>query len=141
METLGNKNLPQFCYKFYCNYCHYGTSKKSSFDDHVLSQKHKKSINGNKMETNGNNILPKFCYTNFSCEKCQREFKSRSGLWKHNKICINNEIYVSINDTELNTKNNIDYDENLINYLIKKNQNLKNLILEIMIDKSESEIL
>ena len=31
METLGNKIMPKNQNKFYCKYCDYGTSKKSSF--------------------------------------------------------------------------------------------------------------
>jgi len=31
-------------YKFYCNFCDYGTSKKSSFDDYLLSARHKKAV-------------------------------------------------------------------------------------------------
>ena len=79
METLGNQILPNSAFKFYCENCDYGTSKKSSFDDHNLSSKHQ---NGNKMETNGNAILPSFC-----CEKCKKNFSTRSGLWKHAKKC------------------------------------------------------
>jgi len=84
METLGNQILPNSAFKFYCENCDYGTSKKSSFDDHNLSSKHQ---NGNKMETNGNAILPSFC-----CEKCKKNFSTRSGLWKHKKKCNNTVV-------------------------------------------------
>ena len=86
METFGNQILPKFCPKYYCKNCDYGTCKKSSYDSHILSAKHQKSIKGNNLETAGNQILPKICL-NLACANCNKEFKNRSGLWKHNKVC------------------------------------------------------
>ena len=60
-----NKNLPKICSKFYCEFCHYGTSKKSSYDDHLVSAKHLKSMVGNE-------ILPKFC-SEFICPNCSKK--------------------------------------------------------------------
>jgi hypothetical protein len=113
METFGNQIMPKLCFKFYCENCDYGTSKKSSFGNHNASAKHKKTANGNVLETN----YAKLCQ-NYSCEYCQKDFKNRSGLWKHKKKCA----------TE--TKNNLNKDE-LIQYLMKESKELKNLILEI----------
>ena len=108
METLGNQILPNSAFKFYCEKCDYGTSKKSSFDDHSLSSKHQ---NGNKMESNGNAILP-----SFFCEKCKKNFSSRSGLWKHKKKC---------NITVVTDSNADSFDkEQLILMLIKQNADL-----------------
>ena len=85
METLGNANLLNSAFKYYCNCCDYGTCKKSSFNDHILSAKHKRETECKQIETPGNAILPKL----FFCENCEKEFKNRSGLWKHNKNCKN----------------------------------------------------
>ena len=40
------------------------------------------------METLGNQNMPKLCSSDFFCEKCKKEFKNRSGLWKHKSKCI-----------------------------------------------------
>ena len=61
METLGNEIMPKLCSKFYCENCDYGTSKKSSYDNHILSLKHQKSIKETEMETNVKEIMPKLC--------------------------------------------------------------------------------
>ena len=114
METLGNQILPNSAFKFYCENCDYGTSKKSSFDDHNLSSKHQ---NGNKMETNGNAILPSFC-----CEKCKKNFSTRSGLWKHAKKCNNTVV------TDSNA-GSFDKDQ-LILMLIKENSEFKTMMME-----------
>ena len=65
---LGNNNLPKICPKFYCKNCDYGTSKKSSYNDHLLSAKHQKRRIGDVLETNGNTILPKFCSSKFASD-------------------------------------------------------------------------
>ena len=45
---FSNKNLPKICSKYSCKKCDYHTSKKSSYDDHLLSAKHNSSIIINK---------------------------------------------------------------------------------------------
>jgi hypothetical protein len=127
METLGNANLLNSAFKYYCNCCDYGTCKKSSFNDHILSAKHKRETESKQIETPGNAILPKL----FFCENCEKEFKNRSGLWKHNKNCKNK------NDIDKNFEEPTDkqlmmmvVQQNVM--LIKENQEFKNLILEIV---------
>jgi hypothetical protein len=121
METLGNEILPNSALKYYCNFCHYGTCKKSSFDDHNLSAKHKKAAESKQMETLENNILPKI----FFCENCEKNFKNRSGLWKHKKKCFENEEHVDSNN--LNQQND---SVELIKYLMKENSEFKQMIIE-----------
>jgi hypothetical protein len=132
METLGNAILPNSAFKFYCNFCDYGTSKKSSFDDHNLSAKHQKNIIGNILETNGNEIMPKLCSITFSCEKCEKEFKNRSGLWKHNKKCINNETTENQNEIKMLTE--------LVKNVVKQNQDLTNKLADICKNNSNTNI-
>jgi len=132
METIGNQIMPKLCSKYACYVCHYYTCKKSSFDTHCLSHKHEINAKINQMETSGNQNMPKICSTVFTCKKCLKVFKNRSGIWKHNKICKSN------NTTNLETSNlenkitNVTDKDDLINYLIKENQEFKNLILEIV---------
>jgi hypothetical protein len=121
---LGNNNLPIICQKFYCNICDYGTSKKSSYTDHLSSLKHQKSMDGKQ---NSNQILPKFC-SEFICKNCNKKYKDNSGLWRHKKKC--NYIEKS-SESEINNNDTSNKDE-LINYLIKENKDFKNLILEIV---------
>jgi hypothetical protein len=131
METLGNKIMPKLCSKFYCNFCDYGTCKKSSYDNHLISSKHKKLSNGNLLESAGNKNMPKLCSPSFYCETCLKDFKTRSGLWKHSKNCIpekDNKLHIETHDKK----------DELIMMLVKQNSELikehsdvKQLILEI----------
>ena len=131
METLGNENMLKICSKFFCKKCDYRTSKKSSYDIHILSLKHQKSIKETEMETLGNENMPKLCSSKFSCEKCLKEFKNRSGLWKHKQKCkeTNEEINKLYSET-------FDKDQ-LILMLVKQNSELiketsgfKNMMME-----------
>ena len=113
----GNKILlPKNDYKYYCLCCDYRTSKKSSFNDHILSIKHKKY----QMEMSGNkNLLPILPnnFVEFKCPNCDKIYKNNSGLWKHKKKC-NSQLQNNINP----------YD--LVNYLLKNDSELKQFIIE-----------
>jgi hypothetical protein len=135
METLGNQIMPKLCPNYYCNFCHYGTSKKSSYDNHNLSAKHIKSIKINGLETVGTQIMPKLCSSKYSCEICNKEFKNRSGLWKHkNKnICNKNATEMGSDSDDEGFKNEKDLtDKDLIMMLIKENGELKNMIMKVL---------
>jgi hypothetical protein len=116
METLETKKLRKVAIKYSCNNCDYITSRKSSFDKHILSSKH---ILGNILETN----LLRIC-------ECNKEFKTRSGLWKHKKICSQN--ICDDKKTQLfdicEQSNNITPE--LVLNIIQQNQEFKDLLLE-----------
>ena len=122
METLGNQIMPELCSKYFCNICDYKTSKKSSFDNHKLSAKHKKTAKINNLETDGNQIMPELCSISYSCKKCEKNFKNRSGLWKHNKIC----------KEEFDKTSNETTDKELIMLLIKDNNEMKKMMMEVI---------
>ena len=69
---------------FSCEKCDYITSRKSSFDKHILTAKH-------SQVTFGDEKVAKTCSQNI-CPKCSKNYLSRNGLWKHKKTCLNNLI-------------------------------------------------
>jgi hypothetical protein len=117
MSTLATEILPNSAQKFYCEKCDYRTSKKSSYDTHILSAKHKKS-------TFSNLCQPKFCQilpSKFTCENCNKEYKDKSGLWRHNKKC---------NETQ-NSNKSPEISQELILTIIKQNSELQHTIIEM----------
>ena len=68
-----------------CNFCDYFTSNKKDFDKHLSTLKHQ---NGHK-STKINKKSPKIPKP-LLCE-CGKEYKERTGLWRHKKkgICYN----------------------------------------------------
>jgi len=82
METFSNiPSTKKICHNFYCELCDYGTSKKSSYTNHINSKKHN--------EPNLVNInMPNLCSTRVYCDTCGKNYSDRSGLWRHKKKCI-----------------------------------------------------
>jgi hypothetical protein len=80
-----------------------------------------------KYITNVNKFSSK-SLNNFNCNNCNKNYKSRVGLWNHKKKCVN------INDTN-NEENIIEPENNnispeLILNVIQQNQEFKDLLLE-----------
>jgi hypothetical protein len=77
------ESCPKVAHRFSCEKCNYYTSKKSSYDKHLLTSKHLEL-------TEVNHSSNKSCQQNniFNCKLCSKQFKSRVGLWKHKKICV-----------------------------------------------------
>jgi len=98
-----------------------------------------KNTTGNILESIGNINQPIISPSNFSCHKCSKEFKTRSGLWKHSKICnlednqpkniIDNKDQLLFELLKQN-KDTTDKDQNIIMMLIKENSEFKSMMLE-----------
>jgi hypothetical protein len=116
MSTLATFSAANSAPKFYCESCDYGTCKKSSYDTHILSAKHKKS-------TFSNLCQPKFCQilpSKFTCENCNKEYKDKSGLWRHNKKC----------NIPQNSNKSPEISQELILTIIKQNSELQQTVIE-----------
>ena len=113
METLGDKKPAKTCSKFCCEICDYFTSKKSSFTEHLATDKHKKRTLGDAGDKKPAFLL--LSEKQFSCEHCGKDYSSRNGLWKHKKSCI--EIIKEEQKDELN-------DKDLILLLLKQHSKL-----------------
>ena len=133
METLGNKIDDKSTSFFYCEFCHYKTFHKGHYNEHLNSTIHSRR---KQMETYGNKSADKSDKTQplikqsiskkyqYRCD-CGKEFKTNSGLWKHNKICP----LISSQSTQPEEKkiNTIDKDE-LIITLLKQNAELLEIV-------------
>ena len=73
---------------YVCNICDYTCSKKSSWEQHNLTAKHK---NKHEMMTNSDTEVNQLNYFNEEKEhecSCGKTYKHRQGLWIHKKKCI-----------------------------------------------------
>ena len=127
METKKNEKND---IKYNCLKCNYITSKKTDYNRHLITAKHIKNTNGNVLETlwtenNEKNENNKNINT-FSCKKCNKEFLSRSGLWKHNNNC-KVELVKASSD---NSNNQLPISNDVIMKLLNDNQELKNIIVQ-----------
>ena len=86
-------------HKYKCIPCFYSTNSKKDFSKHVLTKKHKKSQNKDKI------VTP----VDFSCEKCGKTYKFRSGLSRHRNRCFVATVNIvenDNNDKKLSLKDN-----------------------------------
>jgi len=74
MET--KKMPPMVDHLLSCKKCDFQCSKVSNFEKHTATHKHIGNTSGNK----SNETL--------TCEKCDKMYQTRAGLWKHNKSCF-----------------------------------------------------
>ena len=116
MVVNDSKKVPKSSKKYECVCCDYVTSRKSQFDRHLATDKHKKQENDSKMVVNGSEKVPKS--SNFTCE-CGKVYKFDSGYYRHKKTCNS----LDNNNSDMNNKD-------LVLYLMKENTELKQMMME-----------
>jgi len=113
MEDLGDritsKNIQNFC----CENCDFICYKLGDWKRHVLTPKHIKVTEGDKLGDEKNIKI------NYTCDICNKNYTSRNGLWKHKNKCNLTEN----KDKNLDNIDTIDKDD-LILMLIKQNAEL-----------------
>jgi hypothetical protein len=139
--------------KYNCDLCSFYASKKSDWNRHISTFKHKKIIDSNDKKntkkTYSDNI--ELCkdsniidiinnnteYVNsielnptkekldnkYNCEVCNKNYKSNNSLWYHRKKCKN----IDKNETNFN----ISEPYNIITELLKQNNELQKQIIEL----------
>ena len=123
MATLETDTDQNSSAKYSCESCHYFTSRHSQFMRHKSTSKHLKNENGIQKPA----LVPPV----FKCTICDKNYKDRSGLWKHSKKCQKPNL---IHKQCLYNKD----EPSLVEMLIKENTDFKNLILELV--KSNSDL-
>ena len=120
---LQNK-APKNATKYVCKSCNFECSKMSDWKRHISTAKHKKVTNvTNGYEKNANA---------FTCDMCNKIYKSRMGLWRHKQKC--NEICTMFDNSDTDDISSKTEDSGEIvqtmMHLIKQNQEFKELIVE-----------
>jgi len=123
MTSLASSEVPKSSFKFYCNKCNYNTSRKSQYDRHILTSKHKNA--SECYEIASEKVTKKFLCI------CGKEYKHDSSYYKHKKKCVKNE---SESKTEINNQQPTnELVLTLLNQnmeLIKQNQEFKSMLIE-----------
>jgi len=84
MATKKSENSEKKNNKYFnCELCDYKCYRKFDFNKHNMTLKHqnqqKSTENSENSENSENKIM---------CLNCKKQFKDRSGLWRHKKKCI-----------------------------------------------------
>ena len=113
-------NTPKNAFKFVCEDCDFKCCKRSDYERHLNTAKH-------KMVTNGNKNTPKRNTQHICC--CGKTFKYRQGLSRHKKNC--NGIQTdTVSETTTPVSNTND---DLVNVIVKQQEEtseLKKLLIE-----------
>ncbi len=132
---MTDKLMPETSKKFCCEKCDFICSKQSNLNKHLLTRKHKILTNVDAVGAKNASMT-----NNYACT-CGKEYKHRQSLWVHKNKC---KTYIlntdsesdsdanSESDSEPNTKSSILKKDNLIEYLIKENQEFKSLIMDLI---------
>jgi hypothetical protein len=109
--------------KFICKICDIKTNNKKDFNRHILTLKHEKMLNLTNCEQNNpqNKILQIYM-----CDICNKQYKSRVGLWSHKKKCVCEKSTI-IEDDQIDIST---LDMNLVMQLLKQNDDFKSLMVE-----------
>jgi hypothetical protein len=127
MATVGNELKQKLSNKYCCEICNYNTDRKSNYDSHLMSAKH-------KMATNGNEIKQKIS-NEYTCDICNKVYMDRTGLWKHKTKSVCSKYNCILKEKEIEKNNNaeeiIDLKE-IMKYLMKENSEMKNMMMEVI---------
>jgi len=95
-----------------CNFCYFNTCKKTDYNRHLLTDKHK----NNSLAIVGNILAIE---KTLNCENCNKVYNTKNGLWRHKKKCILNNETINIESID-----NEPSDKELIILLLKQNAQL-----------------
>ena len=116
------QKMPKNAENYVCENCVFKCCKKSNYDKHLLTLKHKNNDNG--LQKNAEKMPGK----KYKCN-CGKDYVHRQGLYAHKKICI---IQGEQNDNiiEMFIKENSDF-KSLMFEMMKNNTNLQSQMLEV----------
>jgi Zinc finger, C2H2 type len=115
-------------YMYTCKICEYSTHKKDHYTKHLNTLIHLKKSHPEYNITKNKPIIKYY-----TCEKCGKNYKDPSGLWRHNKKICN---YESISDTPTLTNSDLDksvsdiISKEFLLEICKQNASFQNLLLE-----------
>ena len=121
MEVFCDKKHQKTSSKFYCKLCDFECCKKGDWTRHLNTSKH---INRTLSNTNGTENTSD---TLFTCNNCNKQYKSRNGLWCHKKKCSFNKQHSNHIDT-----NQTQELKEMLQFFMKENSEFKSMVMEIV---------
>jgi len=119
MVENGSILVPKSSVKFICDICDYKTSRKSQYERHLTTDKHKNIENGSKMVENDSKKFKKSSKP-YKCS-CGKSYTHDSGLYRHKKSCEN--IKNELNSIPVLTPE-------LVLEILKDNKDMKEIVIE-----------
>ena len=114
------KKSPKVAKIFSCKFCNYVSSKKSDFNKHKSTLKHCQFTTVNTKLTDKLSL--------HTCSTCNKTYKSRVGLWKHNKVCISISHQ---NNTIIKEDNDVSQLTSLVIEVVKNNSEFQKQMMDM----------
>ena len=114
MLTKKSQKIPKI---FLCEHCDYNTSNVKDYNKHLLTRKH-------KMLTNVDKTVPE--NPEFVCDQCSKTYKYRQSLHVHKRKCSVSKDTIAIIDNDTTSG------DSTIEYLLKENSEMKQMMMEMM---------
>jgi hypothetical protein len=124
MMTNDDQKVAKVAQLFYCVKCDYKCIKKSNFEKHLTTVKHKKQLLDDQIMTNDDQKVAKVAQPLFTCE-CGKKYKYKQGLSVHKKNC---KFFLDVQSD--NSNNQLPISNDVVLKLLNDNQELKNIIVE-----------
>ena len=133
--TNDDQKVAKVAQYFYCKICDYKCYKKSNYEKHLTTVKHKKRLLDDQMMTNDAQKEQKVAHHLFTCE-CGKFYKYKQGLCVHKKKCNFIMKPHDISNNKLTLSNDV------VLKLLNDNQELKTIIIQQQnqINKQQTQI-
>jgi len=121
LRRMAIQNPQKIPVVFMCESCNYNTSNKKDYSKHILTSKHQNAIKGYMEATSQNPCI------------CGKKFRHSSSLYRHKKICVlphDNPNHTNSDKVVDEPDHTIVSDQSLMSFLIKQNQEFKDMIVE-----------
>ena len=124
---MTSKKTPKNAEKFVCEKCAFVCCKKSDYDRHLTTGKHKRLTNTAK-------ILPEKTPNEYDCV-CGKSYKHRQSYFNHKKSCEFVEEKEKEEEEKTIAQNSGGIDKELVMLLVKNQNDLQNLVVNEIIPK------
>jgi len=129
-RTFRMNKVPKNAEKFECEKCDFSCRKRSNWNIHLLTTKHKN-------RTNRTENAPKNAGEIFICE-CGKSYNARNSLWYHKKKCNYEENVEGIQEEEEDKEEEEEEEENDLTYkgmfleMVNQNKELQGMMKEMI---------
>ena len=132
MATFSNFQQPKKPQIFTCQTCDFQTSDKKDYNRHIKTIKHKTGSLAT-LATTSSSEKPEKTGKNrklYRCEICDKEYKDKTGLWRHHKRCGDQAVNSGCQNAQPVADTSSQVSPELVLQILEKNKELTEVVIE-----------
>ena len=132
MATFSNFQQPEKPKKYICQQCDFYSSNKRDYTRHLETEKHKTGFLAT-LATTSSSEKPQKTQKNpilFRCEICDKEYKDKTGLWRHHKKCDVQAVNSGCQNAQPVADSSSHVSPELVLQILEKNKELTEVVIE-----------